>query len=238
MFGLVSEAKEALEAAYAREADGQRLAATDPDRLRAAVEANFTGYVQSLPPDRRSVLKRFSIVDLALKVVGVGSVGTRCWIVLLEGRDHGEPLFLQVKEATASVLEAHLPASEYAQPGERVVHGRRMMQASSDVFLGWSGAMQGGNYYWRQFHDMKGSADVAAMDPQRLQRYGEVCGWTLAHAHARSGDAISIAAYIGSGKAFAKALTAFAVAYADQNEADYDAFRQAIDDGRIEAHEA
>jgi uncharacterized protein (DUF2252 family) len=210
----------------------------DPGRIRAAVGENFTGYVESLPPDRRSVLRRFSIVDMALKVVGVGSVGTRCWIVLLEGRDHGEPLFLQIKEASASVLEAHLPASEYEHPGQRVVNGRRMMQASSDIFLGWSETMDGGHYYWRQFHDMKGSADVAAMEPTRLAHYGEVCGWTLAHAHARSGDAVSIAGYLGSGRAFAKALTAFAVAYANQNEADYNAFRQAIDDGRIEAQEA
>ena len=126
----------------------------DPDKLRTAVKANFAGYVDSLPPDRRHVLKHFSIVDMALKVVGVGSVGTRCWIVLLEGRDQGEPLFLQIKEATASVLEAHLPASEYEHPGQRVVNGRRLMQASSDMFLGWSGTMDGGHYYWRQFHDI------------------------------------------------------------------------------------
>ena len=171
------------------------------------------------------------------KVVGVGSVGTRCLILLLES-DDGTPLFLQIKQATKSVLEQYLGSSIFEQSGQRVVEGQQLIQATSDMFLGCSGTMQGGNYYWRQFHDMKGSADVAAMNSQRLQHYGEVCGWTLAHAHARSGDAISIAAYIGSGKSFAKALTAFAVAYADQNEADYDAFRQAIDDGRIKAHEA
>ena len=210
----------------------------DRDKLRGAVQANFTDYVESLPMDRRHVLGRFSIVDLALKVVGVGSVGTRCWVVLLRGRDHGEPLFLQIKEASASVLEAHLPPSQFEHPGQRVVNGRRLMQASRDLCLGWSGTMDGSHFYWRQFHDMKGSADVAAMDADRLLHYGEVCGWTLAHAHARSGDALAIAAYLGSGNAFSRALTEFAVAYADQNQADYEAFKQAIADGRIEAHEA
>jgi uncharacterized protein (DUF2252 family) len=209
----------------------------DRDNLRAGVEANFSDYVQSLPMDRRQVLHRFSIVDMALKVVGVGSVGTRCWIVLLRGRDHGEPLFLQVKEASASVLEAYLAPSQFDHPGERVVNGRRLMQASSDIFLGWSGSADGSHFYWRQFHDMKGSADVAAMDSDRLVHYGQVCGWTLAHAHARSGDSVAIAAYLGSGKSFSRGLTDFAVAYANQNQADYEAFQQAIADGRIEAHE-
>ena len=209
----------------------------DRDNLRSTVEKNFRDYVESLPQDRRRVLHRFSIVDMALKVVGVGSVGTRCWIVLLQGRDHGEPLFLQIKEASASVLEAHLQASAFDHPGQRVVNGRRLMQASSDLFLGWSGTMDGGHYYWRQFHDMKGSADVAAMDETRLKHYGGVCGWTLAHAHARSGDAVAISAYMGSGKAFPRSLAEFGMTYAKQNQADYDAFRQAITDGRIEAHE-
>jgi uncharacterized protein (DUF2252 family) len=209
----------------------------DRDSLQAGVKANFSDYVQSLPMDRRQVLHRFSIVDMALKVVGVGSVGTRCWIVLLRGRDHGEPLFLQVKEASASVLEAHLAPSQFDHAGQRVVNGRRLMQASSDVFLGWSDTPDGSHFYWRQFHDMKGSADVAAMDADRLLHYGQVCGWTLAHAHARSGDSVAIAAYLGSGKSFSRSLTDFAVAYADQNQADYEAFQQAIADGRIEAHE-
>ena len=209
----------------------------DRDRTRASIEDNFVGYVKSLPPDRRWLLSRFTIVDLALKVVGVGSVGTRCWIVLLNGRDHGEPLFLQVKEASASVLEAHLRPSEYAHPGERVVNGRRLVQASSDIFLGWSGSIEGYQYYWRQFHDMKGSADVTVMDPPALQGYGRVCGWTLAHAHARSGDPVAIAAYVGSDKVFPKALAEFAVAYAEQNRADFQAFQRAIADGRLAAHE-
>jgi uncharacterized protein (DUF2252 family) len=209
----------------------------DGDQLRAGIEGNFVGYVQSLPSYRRQLLSRFTIVDMALKVVGVGSVGTRCWVVLLRGRDNGEPLFLQIKEASASVLEAHVPASEYAQPGERVVTGRRLVQASSDVFLGWSGTIDSHHYYWRTFHDMKGSANVAAMDRPRLVRYGGVCGWTLAHAHARSGDSVAIAGYLGSGTAFPRAVAEFAVAYADQNQVDYGAFRQAITDGLIEAGE-
>ena len=210
----------------------------DQDQLRQEVHDNLAGYVASLPPDRQSVLGRFTIVDIALKVVGVGSVGTRCWIVLLSGRDHGEPLFLQVKEATASVLEPYLAPSRYDHPGERVVNGRRMIQASSDLFLGWSSSRTGSNYYWRQFHDMKGSADVAAMDPTHLARYAEMCGWTLAHGHARSGDSVMISGYLGGGKAFARALAQFAVSYADQTESDFEAFRQAIADGRLEAHEA
>ena len=209
----------------------------DRDSTLAGIKNNFAGYVESLPPDKRWLLGRFTIVDMALKVVGVGSVGTRCWIVLLRGRDHGEPLFLQVKEATASVLEAHLSPSQYSHAGERVVNGRRLVQASSDIFLGWSGAIDGGQYYWRQFHDMKGSADVTAMDPPGLQGYGRVCGWTLAHAHARSGDPVAIAAYVGSDKVFPKALAEFAVAYAEQNRADFEAFQQAIADGRVAAHE-
>jgi len=208
----------------------------DPDTLGIAIEENLAGYVESLPPNRRSVLSRFSLADAALKVVGVGSVGTRCWVILLRDRDHDEPLFLQVKEATASVLEEHLPRSEYDHPGQRVVNGRRVIQASSDMFLGWSGTADGGKFYWRQFHDMKGSAAVAAMDPQRLLHYGEVCGWTLAHAHARSGDSVAIAAYLGAGKSFSQAFTEFALAYAAQNAADYETYRQAIADGRLEAH--
>lgn len=210
----------------------------DHEQVRASVEADFRGYVESLPSSRRHVLGRFRIVDIAIKVVGVGSVGTRCWIVLLTGRDHGEPLFLQVKEATESVLEAHLPGSEYSHPGQRVVEGQRLMQTSGDMFLGWSGSSAGSDYYWRQFHDMKASANVAALSPDRLDNYGRVCGWTLAHAHARSGDAPAISGYLGSGRTFATALGRFAVAYADQNEADYAAFSAAIDAGQVEASEA
>ena len=209
----------------------------DPQEMIAAVLENFAGYMDSLPIDRRFLLSRFTVKDIALKAVGVGSVGKRCWLVLAVGRDHGEPLFLQVKEAGASVLEAYLSKSTFDNAGERVVAGRRLVQASPDIFLGWSKTNSGPAYYWRQFHDMKGSADVASMSPQQLAKYGQLCGWTLAHGHARSGDPVAIAGYLGGGKTFAKALGEFAVAYADQNDADYAAFRTAIADGRIEAND-
>jgi len=204
---------------------------TEPDALRAGIEESFIRYADTLLPDRHELLTRFELIDMALKVVGVGSVGTRCLVVLLRGRDHGEPLFLQIKEATASVLEAHLPASGYENSGQRVVTGQRLMQASTDVFLGWSQSQQGHQYYWRQFHDMKGSADVAAMNPDQLMRYGDLCGWTLAHAHARSGDAVAISAYLGKGRAMDKAVARFAVAYANQCEQDYAVYRDAVRDG-------
>lgn len=207
----------------------------DPEVLREEIRASFSSYADSLLPDRHELLTRFEVVDMALKVVGVGSVGTRCFLVLLRGRDHGEPLFLQVKEAMASVLEDHLPASEFENAGERVVTGQRLMQASTDVFLGWSQSQRDHQYYWRQFHDMKGSADVAAMNPDQLMRYGAVCGWTLAHAHARSGDAVAISSYLGKGRVMDKAIARFAVSYADQCEHDFTAYRQAINDGRISA---
>ena len=210
----------------------------DPHLVRTTLEENLKEYIASLASDRRFLMGRFTVQDIALKVVGVGSVGRRAWVVLLTGRDHAEPLFLQIKEATASVLEAHLPKSTFANPGERVVTGRRLVQASPDIFLGWSKSAGGTAYYWRQFHDMKGSADVASMSAERLQRYAALCGWTLAHGHARSGDAIAVAGYLGSGKSFAKAVGEFAVAYADQNDADYAAFQAAIADGRIEAKES
>ena len=207
----------------------------DPEALRELIQASFAGYIDTLLPDRSHLLHRFEVLDLALKVVGVGSVGTRCFVVLLRGRDNGEPLFLQIKEATESVLEGHLPQSEFEHAGQRVVTGQRLMQATTDAFLGWSEARSGPQYYWRQFHDMKGSANVAAMDPDQLGYYGAVCGWTLAHAHARSGDGIAINAYLGKGRAMDKAVADFALAYAEQNERDYQAFSQAIADGRIDA---
>ena len=207
----------------------------DPAEVAQMVEASFRAYADTLTSDRQVLLRRFRLVDGALKVVGVGSVGTRCHLVLLQDRDQGAPLFLQIKQATRSVLEDHLPPSGHPHHGERVVAGQQLMQASHDIFLGWSGAIDGTQYYWRQFHDMKGSADVAAMNPDQLERYGELCGWTLAHAHARAGDSLAISSYLGKGSAFDEAVAAFAVTYADQTEADHAAFTQAIADGRITA---
>ncbi len=207
----------------------------ESDQWRDQIEASFHAYGASLQSDRAHLLRRFQIQDIALKVVGVGSVGTRCFLVMLTSHDHGEPLFLQIKEAVDSVLEAHLPASQFAEHGERVVAGQRLLQASSDSFLGWSAAQSGHQYYWRQFHDMKGSADVTTMSPAQLGWYARVCAWSLAHGHARSGDALAINAYLGSSNTFDEACGRFAVAYADQNEKDYQEFTQAIADGRISA---
>jgi uncharacterized protein (DUF2252 family) len=191
-----------------------------------------------LPDDRRHLLERFEIVDAARKVVGVGSVGTRAFIVLLEGRDQRDPLFLQIKEATASVLEAYLPKSRYRQHGERVVQGQRMMQAASDLYLGWTkGVDVQRNFYWRQLRDMKGSALVEAMTPVGLALYADMCGWTLARAHARSGDPVAMAAYLGDSDTFDTSVTDFAERYADQNDEDYERFVEAIKSGRLEAHE-
>jgi uncharacterized protein (DUF2252 family) len=207
----------------------------DPVGVKHEIESSFLDYSKSVTPDVRHVLGRFRFVDVAVRVVGVGSVGTRCFVVLLEGRANGEPLILQIKEATASVLERHLQPSIYEHPGERVVTGQRMIQATSDLFLGWSRQTSGHYYYWRQFHDMKTSADIAAMDAERLAHYAFVCGWTLAHAHARSGNPAAIAGYLGRGTGFDRALGQFAVAYADQVERDYTAFISAIDAGRFDA---
>ena len=168
----------------------------------------------------------------------MGSVGTRAFIGLLQGRDQQDPLFLQVKEATASVLEGPLPKSRHRQHGERVVHGQRMMQAASDIFLGWTKGMQANRYYyWRQLRDMKGSADVEAMVPVGLNFYAGICGWTLARAHARSGDPVAMAEYLGEGDQFDRSITDFAERYAEQNERDYQTFANAIRSGRLEAIE-
>jgi len=210
----------------------------DADELEAVVVKQFDEYRATLSETRRRLLDRFEIVDVARKVVGVGSVGTRAFIVLLQGRDEHDPLFLQVKEATRSVLEAHLPKTRFATPGERVVQGQQMMQAASDIFLGWSEGKENDRYYyWRQLRDMKGSAVVEEMIPAGLIYYAEICGWTLARAHARSGDAVAITAYLGDTAAFDKAIVDFAERYADQNELDYQAFREAVSSGRIEAAE-
>ena len=177
-------------------------------------------------------------MDAARKVVGVGSVGTRAFIVLLQGRDAQDPLFLQIKEATASVLEAYLPKSRYRQHGERVVEGQRMMQAASDIYLGWTKGLDvNRHFYWRQLRDMKGSVEVETMTPVGLTFYARICGWTLARAHARSGDPVAIAAYLGASDAFDKSITDFSQRYADQNEQDYEDFVKAIRSGRLQAVE-
>ena len=208
------------------------------DELEHLVHEQFREYRATLQDDRRELLERFQFVDMARKVVGVGSVGTRAFIVLLQGRDERDPLFLQVKEATTSVLEDHLPKSRYKQPGERVVQGQRRMQAASDIFLGWTKGAEADRYlYWRQLRDMKGSALVEAMAPVTLTFYARTCGATLARAHARSGDAVALAAYLGSKERFDESITDFAERYADQNEQDYQAFCEAIRSGRVEANE-
>ena len=207
-----------------------------PEEARSAVEDQFRVYKATLSNDRRLLLDRFTIVDVARKVVGVGSVGTRAWMVLLQGRDNADPLFLQVKEATSSVLEDHLPKSRYNTPGQRVVEGQRLMQAASDIFLCWTRGVQANRYYyWRQLRDMKASALVELMSPFAMKFYAQLCGWTLARAHARSGDPIAIAEYLGTGGAFDNAIADFSNRYADQNQRDYDIFVKAIADGRIQA---
>jgi uncharacterized protein (DUF2252 family) len=212
-------------------------AADNPDELGKEVGRSFSEYRNTLADNRKVLLGKYHFVDAALKVVGVGSVGTRCLIVLLEANDDSDPLFLQIKEATASVLEGYLPKSTYTHHGERVVRGQRLMQVSSDIFLGWSVGAAGHAYYWRQLYDMKGSADIAKMTPPLLKHYAQICGWTLAHSHARAGDPFQISGYIGSGTVFTDALTEFGYAYADQAQRDFEAFTAAIASGRIEAKE-
>ena len=209
-----------------------------PDELQHSLHDQFRAYRATLQADRRHLLEQFRMIDMARKVVGVGSVGTRAFIILLQGRDEHDPLFLQVKEATASVLEDHLPKSRYKQHGERVVHGQRMMQAASDIYLGWTKGVQENRWlYWRQLRDMKFSVEVETMLPLGLSFYAGQCGWTLARAHARSGDPIAIAAYLGKGDGFDRAIADFSERYADQNELDYEAFTEAIRSGRLSAIE-
>ncbi|MEU1277529.1 DUF2252 domain-containing protein [Streptomyces sp. NPDC005805] len=207
--------------------------------LRRRITDLLLGYRASLPTDRQHLLSQFTPVDVARKVVGVGSVGTRCWIVLLLGRDDEDPLFIQAKEAGVSVLAPHLGRSEYATEGERVVAGQRLMQAASDIFLGWQRAegIDGGtrDFYLRQLRDWKFVVDASRMAPRGMRVFGELCGWTLARAHARSGDRIAIAAYLGGSDVFDRALTEFAERYADQNERDHRALLDAIATGRVPA---
>jgi uncharacterized protein (DUF2252 family) len=240
-----SKLVERVDGAYLLKSDAPLLVplrelpiAAQPDDIEAAVESSFASYMTTLNDDRKRLLERFRIVDVAIKVVGVGSVGTRCMIVLLVGRDESDPLFLQVKQASRSVLEDYLPNTQYPEHGQRVVEGQRLMQATSDIFLGWATeAEMDHHYYWRQLHDMKGSANVEAMDPTAMGSYAKLCAWTLARAHARSGDSIAMSGYMGSGDAFDRAVMELAVRCADQNENDYAAFVRAIEAGRIESRD-
>jgi uncharacterized protein (DUF2252 family) len=220
----------------------EELLADDSDREAAIdeIRALLRSYRRTLETDRRHLLETFRFVDLARKVVGVGSVGTRAWIALFLGIDGQDPLFLQVKEAQRSVLEQFVGRSEYANCGQRVVAGQRLMQATSDIFLGWQHTTSGldgkeRDFYVRQLKDWKGSFAFEAATPPGAIAYGKVCGWTLARAHARSGDRIAIASYLGTGDVFDQAIATFAESYADQNQRDYDALKQAVESGRLTA---
>ena len=234
--------------------DGERRIASDPPvivpiediasgdnllRLEDYIRGVIDAYRETLPGDRRHLLERFRYAHAARKVVGVGSVGTRAWIVLMLGRDQDDPLVLQAKEANASVLEGYLGASEYATHGQRVVEGQHLTQAASDIMLGWlrvPGVEDDvdRDFYVRQLWDAKGSALVEVMEPSTMDVYARVCGWSLAKAHARSGDAVAISAYLGTGSTFDRAIAEFAETYADQNERDYASLRAAADAGQIQ----
>ncbi len=221
--------------------DGRRILVEDPPVLQhvelpggpEGLRRAFEAYRASMSDNRREFLERYRFGDVALKVVGVGSVGTRCFVVVLLGRDEDDPLFLQVKEATASVLEVAAETSEYAHHGQRVVVGQRLMQATPDIFLGWSTGPGGRHFYFRQLWDMKGSVDIAALRPEGLAFYGALCARVLARAHARSGDAVAISAYLGSQDTFDGAVADYAEAYADLNERDHAAYQAAVAEGRV-----
>src|SRR5215207_2702263 len=221
--------------------DGRRIIVDDPpllvrvvdEGLREQLDDILQMYSSTLQDDRRHLLDRYRFVDAARKVVGVGSVGTRAYVVLLEGRDDDDPLFLQVKEAQASVLESYLPNSIYRNHGHRVVAGQRLMQAASDIFLGWLRGPGGRDFYWRQLRDMKGSVKVERLSPGELVLYAGICGWALARAHARSGDRVQIAAYLGKSERFGVAIADFAKAYADQIERDHAALCAAVKSGKV-----
>jgi uncharacterized protein (DUF2252 family) len=215
------------------------LPGAEREHLEDTIRRMVRTYRRSLPRDRRKLLESYRYVHAARKVVGVGSVGARAWILLMLGRDGSDPLFLQFKEAQASVLEPFLGRSEFNQHGQRVVEGQRMMQAAPDIMLGWERivAIDGEtkDFYIRQLWDAKASAEIELMDASGLRAYGRVCGWTLARAHARSGDRIAIAAYLGRGDSFDRAMATFAETYADQNERDYAALQEAVASGRVTA---
>ncbi|UIX33470.1 DUF2252 domain-containing protein [Streptomyces sp. GQFP] len=237
--------------------DGRRRIAADPplivpaqdlltggerDALEEQLRELIKRYGHSVQSDRRHLLRQYRVVDMARKVVGVGSVGTRCWIILLLGRDDEDPLLLQAKEADRSVLAPYAGASAHDNQGQRVVAGQRLMQATSDIFLGWERVIgidgRQRDFYVRQLRDWKGIAEPQFMVPRTMRAFGEICGATLARAHARSGDRIAIAAYLGGGGAFDRALTVFAESYADQNERDHQALVDAVHTGRVRAQSA
>ena len=227
-----------------RVVDGRRIILDDPPVIRRsdvnasdvpALARVFDIYRSTLPENRRLFLERYRFADIALKVVGVGSVGTRCYVLVLEGRDENDVLLLQVKEATASVLAPHYPLKTRRNHGERVVLGQRLMQATPDIFLGWTRGPDGRDFYLRQLWDMKGSADIAAFAPRGLAWYSAMCARALALAHARTGDAVAISAYLGSGGAFPGAVADFAEAYAVVNARDHAAYRAAIESGALQA---
>jgi uncharacterized protein (DUF2252 family) len=215
------------------------LPGAEQDDLENVVRRMIRTYTRTLPRDRRNLLESYRYVHAARKVVGVGSVGTRAWILLMLGRDKSDPLFLQFKEAQASVLEPFLGKSQFDQHGRRVVEGQRMMQAAPDIMLGWERIEtidgERRDFYIRQLWDAKGSVDVELMDPPELEAYANICGWTLARAHARSGDRIAIAAYLGKNDFFDRAMASFSETYADQNDRDYSTLKKAAASGRIVA---
>jgi uncharacterized protein (DUF2252 family) len=223
------------------------LAGEQRDRVVADLRAMIRSYRAALQPDRRRLLAEFEFADMARQVVGVGSVGTRSWMVLLTGRDQDDPLVLQVQEAQHSVLERFTGRSRFANRGERVVAGQRLLQATPDAFLGWDrvtgvdGVAR--DFYVRQLHDRVASIDIDRMSPQALTVHVRLCGQVLAAGHARGGDRIALASYLGSGdapdrpNAFDRAMAEFSVSYADQNERDHAALVRAIADGRVSAHQ-
>jgi uncharacterized protein (DUF2252 family) len=205
----------------------------EPD-WETLVREGLEDYRQSLPEERRVLFDRYQLEDFALKVVGIGSVGTRCYIALFFSEDN-HPLILQVKEACPSVLEPYTAKSQYENQGQRVVTGQRLMQSSSDIFLGWTQGRRGKDFYLRQLRDMKFSLPIEGVSAVQLQRYAEFCGWTLARAHAKSGDAATISGYLGKGDQFDLAMGEFAIAYAEQTERDHAALVEAVKTGRVEA---
>ncbi len=223
--------------------DGRRVLLDDPPVVthmdmsamggQAGLEKVFTDYRSTMPENRRNFLERYRFVDVALKVVGVGSVGTRCFILVLEGRDENDPLILQAKEASTSVMDPYVESTTHKNEGQRVVVGQQIMQATSDVFLGWTRGPGGRDFYIRQLWDMKGSVDITKLQPVGLGFYAGICGWALARAHARSGDAVAIAAYLGTGDTFDGAIADFSETYADVNEQDHKTYVQAIEAGRV-----